>query len=158
MDEENNNNIKDTVNEIKKAQKVASKAASGNWIGAAKEALKSDAFKKKLKRRIIKYLIMLLIPMLLAASFFGVANTMKDELITLFANIGTNTKGLISGLWQKINKATGNEFWIKLDDGGETTYIIDIDSGETLAYKDDNGNEIITNREKLADLTKEEFR
>lgn len=158
MDEEKNNNIKEMTNQIKQAQKVASKAASGNWIGAAKEALKSDAFKKKLKRKLIKYSIMALIPVIIAASFFGIANTVKDELVNLFVSIGTNTKGLISGLWQKINKATGNEYWVKLDEEGKTTYIMDVDTGEMLAYEDDNGNKMIAKRDKLAELVKEEYR
>ena len=158
MDEEKNNNIKEMTNQIKQAQKVASKAASGNWIGADKEALKSDAFKKKLKRKLIKYSIMALIPVIIAASFFGIANTVKDELVNLFVSIGTNTKGLISGLWQKINKATGNEYWVKLDEEGKTTYIMDVDTGEMLAYEDDNGNKMIAKRDKLAELVKEEYR
>ena len=59
-DEGNNENLVDKAKEIKEdvetAQKIAANAASGNWIGVAKEALKKlkdkNFIKKKLKASI----------------------------------------------------------------------------------------------------------
>ena len=96
MDEKNTvgeakEQIENAKKETEQIAKAASKAASGNYVGALKDALKSDVVKKKIRRALITAAIKLLIPVLvvvvLASAVFGVftnkksAKTAMDHLI-----------------------------------------------------------------------------
>ena len=74
---------KQTVKEVEEAGKLAANLASGNFIGAAKNAihlLKDKQFKKKLKRKIIMFALQAMIPIIIAACLLGVINGIKDRL------------------------------------------------------------------------------
>ena len=82
MDEEKKD--QNESDQLKSKIKTAAKAASGDYIGAAKEALKSGAFKKKLKRKLIKYALMACVPIIIALCAFGIFNGIKNETDKLY--------------------------------------------------------------------------
>ena len=134
------------IQTAKQTSQLAANLASGNFIGAAKNAinlLKDKQFKKKLKRKIITTIIQFMIPVMIVLCMFGIVNTMKDELINLLSSAVTSVTGFLSKAWQWIT----DDYWIKLDEKIE--YIVDADTGETLGlansmkpedYLDENGN------------------
>lgn len=157
-DEGNNENLVDKAKEIKEdvetAQKIAANAASGNWIGVAKEALKKlkdkNFIKKKLKAFFIKNGIKLLIGLSLVSMVFGVFNSMKDKMIDLLGMARSKNGGFFSQAWQWLT----NDYWIDLDEKFE--YVVDLNTGETLGttesikntYTDEKGNIVDSNGNK----------
>lgn len=130
--EENNRikQVKETVQAVEEGAKLAASLASGNIIEAAKSALKlmkSKQFKKQLKKKLIQILVTALIPIMIAASFFGVLNALKKAMINMF----TEMKGFIGKTWQWMI----DDYWIKLDEKIE--YIIDADTGEMIGAASD---------------------
>ncbi len=124
---------KEAIEQAKEVSKLAANAASGNVLGAVKNAaklLKDKNFRKKLKKQLIMIVLQAMIPIIIATCLLGAINAIKDEMITLLANAGTSVGGFLSKAWQWLT----DDFWIKLDDGIE--YIIDVDTGETLGRKD----------------------
>lgn len=124
---------KKTIEEVEEAGKLAANLASGNFIGAAKNAihlLKDKQFKKRLKRKCIMFALQAMIPILIAACLLGVINGIKDKMIDLMASAATSVSGFLSKAWQWMT----DDYWIKLDE--EMEFIVDADTGETLGTKD----------------------
>lgn len=124
--------VKETKKMAEESAKLAANAASGNFIGATKNAfnlLKNKKIKKIIVRKLIKGAILVLIPIILSLCFFGILNTMKDSMIDLLSNASTAISGFLGEAWQWIT----DDYWIKLDEKVE--YIIDSDTGETLGSK-----------------------
>lgn len=137
--------------QLKSKIKTAAKAASGNYIGAAKEALKSGALKKKLKRKLIKYALMACAPIIIALCAFGIFNGIKNEMINLITSAFSTTTGFFSKLWQFIT----DDYWIKLDETYKT-YIIDTTTGKTLAYVE-GGKKYVTDKNYLQDIVNKKW-
>lgn len=158
------NEAKNAIEEGKQAaadaQKIAAKAASGNYIGAAKDAIKSGALKKQIKKKLITNLIRTLIPLLIvvimAASLFGVLNRMKNEMIQLFSNAKTSLTSFLSDVWKWFT----DDYWIDLEE--EMDYVVNVKTGETLGrkdaddgdYTDEEGNPVETEIQKYTIVDK----
>lgn len=156
--EEDNENLVDKANEVKKeietAQKIAANAASGNVIGVAKEALKKlkdkNFIKKKIKAFLIKNGLKMLLGLALAAMVFGVFSSIKDKMVDLIGMSQSKIGGFFSEAWQWLT----NDYWIDLDEKFE--YVVDSNTGETLGtpdsmkntYEDGNGNIVDSNGNK----------
>lgn len=97
-----------------------------NFIKAAKNGgneLK-EQFKKQLKKIIIKAGIIIIIVLAIAASFFGILNTIKDAMISLY----TTTSSIISEAWKWLT----DDYWINLE--GEIE--IDDETGQSYTIVD----------------------
>ena len=117
----------ENVEMAKDAAQVAGKAATGDWAGAAKNALnllKNGQFKKRLKMQIIKIIITLMLPIILGAFVLGVFNVVKDTLVGLIANAISIVAGFFEDAWQYITDG----YWFDLD--AKKDYVID---GQTLS-------------------------
>ena len=133
-DEEKDENLVDKAKEIKEdveiAERIAANAASGNWIGVAKDVLKKlkdkNFIKKKLKAFFIKNGLKMLLGLALAAMVFGVFNSMKDKMIDLLGMAQSKIGGFFSEAWQWLT----NDYWVDLDEKFE--YVVDLNTGETL--------------------------
>lgn len=124
---------KKTIEEVEEAGKLAANLSSGNFLGAAKNAihlLKNKQFQKRLKRKLIMFGLKAMIPIIIAACLFGVINAIKDKMVDLMANAATSVSGFLSKTWQWMT----DDYWIKLDE--EMEFIVDTDTGETLGTKD----------------------
>ena len=157
-DEEKDENLVDKAKEIKEdveiAERIAANAASGNWIGVAKDVLKKlkdkNFIKKKLKEFFIKNGLKMLLGLALAAMVFGVFNSMKDKMIDLLGMAQSKIGGFFSEAWQWLT----NDYWVDLDEKFE--YVVDLNTGETLGttesikntYTDEKGNIVDSNGNK----------
>lgn len=151
---------KEAMIAAEEASKLAANIASGNFIGAAKNAvhlLKNKEFKKKLKKKIIMSLLKCMIPVIIAVCLLCGIMAIKDTMVGLLANAGTAISGFLSEAWQWMT----NDYWIKLDEKIE--YTIDADTGETLGtpttitdedLKDENGNQRNTTTESYTIVDK----
>ena len=160
MDEEERSKIDqakekaaETKQAIQSGAKIASKAASGDYIGAAKEALKNGAIKKKIKRAIIMGIIKMLVPLMiivaLASAVLGIFDKIKEQEISLKASMGSIKTGFFSKLWKRIT----NDYWIDLnDDESFKTYLVSTVDGKTVAYRDENNEIAIFNKDDLNSL------
>ena len=104
----------ENVQMAKDAAEAAGKASTGDWVGAAKNALnllKNGQFKKRLKMQIIKIIIMIMLPILLGAFVLGVFNVVKDTLVGLIANAISIVAGFFEDAWQYIN----DDYWFNMD-------------------------------------------
>lgn len=141
---------------VKSDLKIAKNALSGNIAGAVKEAIKSGKLKGVIKKKLIKFGIIALVFILIVATFFAIANKIKEEVVNIFSSIGSTVKGFMGKLWQNIkNFFEGDnpedDYWVDLTK--KTTYILDKKTGENLAYKDpETGESVIYNRQQLIDL------
>lgn len=112
---------KQMVEGAKQATKLAANAASGNWLGAAKNALNLLKNKKLMKRMIIQAVlpvfISILIVVIIASAVFTVFTTIKEKMIEL----ASNTKTAVTGFWKWFT----DDYWIKLDEKVEVTTIDD---------------------------------
>lgn len=132
------NNTNDKANEAKNMASAAGKAASGNILGAAKDAAKGGILKKIGKMllaaflaNLLKLVIVFSIITFLAGGFVGVMNRMKDQMINVTTITRTQKSGFFNKLFKKIFDLFGIEDgknrWINI---GEK-FKIAID-GETL--------------------------
>jgi len=133
MENNEEQNIIDKANETKKiaedTSKLAANLASGNFIGAAKNAfnlLKSKEFKKKLKRKIIMIALQCIIPIIIAVCVFSVLNAVKEKMVEFLSDIGNSISSFFSEIWKWITA----DYWIDLDEEKE---YIDEETGETTS-------------------------
>lgn len=118
---------KEAMEAAKQASELAANVASGNFIGAAKNALnllKNKKFRKMLVRRFIIFALQALIPIIIAVSFFGMLNTIKDAMINLF----TTTASIVAEAWRWLT----DDYWINLDKEMET----DVETGQSYTIVD----------------------
>lgn len=125
------NEVKETANQGSEALKAGANAASGNWIGAAKNGLnllKSKSFRRK---AIITALMNVGVPIIIivfvCVTIFSIGVTIKDTLIQLGSKVSTG----LSEMWQWIT----NDYWIDLSEGQE--YFINAETGKTLGTEEE---------------------
>ena len=125
------NEVKETANQGSEALKAGANAASGNWIGAAKNGLnllKSKSFRRK---AIITALMNVGVPIIIivfvCVTIFSIGVTIKDTLIQLGSKASTG----LSEMWRWIT----NDYWIDLSEGQE--YFINAETGETLGTEEE---------------------
>lgn len=116
------NEINEAKKEIEQVAKAANKAKSGNIIGAAKELLKSEQFRKKLKRKMKILLLKIAAGMILIACLVVSIFAIKDAMVDILSR----ASGFIAKAWQWMT----DDYWIRLDEGVD--YVIDEDTGEVL--------------------------
>ncbi len=133
------NELKEVKEVASNSAKLAKNAASGNVLGAAKNAinlLKSEKFRKMLKKQLILIAIKSIIPIIIiifvAGSVLSIFNTIKDKMGELIGRIGNFS----TSLWTKIT----NDYWIDIDE-------------KVLYEKEDGTKEELT----LADVYMEEL-
>ena len=160
MDEEQESKIdaikekaSETKQAIQSASKIASKAAAGDYLGAAKEALTNGAIKKRIKKAIILGMIKLAVPILLivalGSAVLGVFDKIKEQEISLKASMGSIRTGFFSKLWKRVT----NDYWIDLNDEESfKTYLVSTVDGKTVAYRDENDEIVIFNKDDLKNL------
>ena len=178
MDEENenklqeaNNKVQDAKNDIKNISKGAAKAASGNYGGAAKDFLKSKAFKKAIKIALLKIIAVILLIVLavyiVAQPLFTIYEAVKNLTLTnmgqTLPNADSTTQSSISKIFRKIGKliksifGANNEsedYWVNLEE--KSKFVIDKDTGENLAYIDDDSQQkLMLSRTALIKMLKE---
>lgn len=107
------NSLNNKKKELEQVVNAVKKAKSGNFLGAAKEALKSGALKKKLKRKLIMLALQILPVILVAIILFSVFVTVRDAMAKLLSSISTS----VSGLWQWMT----DDYWIDLGEKIEYT-------------------------------------
>lgn len=143
--------IAETKQAVEQSAQIAKNIASGNYLAAAKNALKmlkNEKFKKALKKKLIGFALKALIPVIICAVFFASINKIKNEMINLMSSISTSVTGFIKRAW----KWMSDDYWIKLDE--KSQYVLNLETGEVLdvlekgetpgVYTDDSGNEIPT--------------
>lgn len=141
-------NIGEAKETGKEALKLGANAASGNWAGAAKNALNLAKNKKVRRKIIIHALLQILVPIIIvvivATSIFSIGVAIKDTLIELGSKVSTG----LAKMWQWLT----NDYWIDLSKG--TEYIIDAETGQTLGTEEElkesgqwNGDGTITDDE-----------
>lgn len=116
------NEINEAKKEIEQIAKAANKAKSGNIIGAAKELLKSEKFRKKLKRKMTILLLQIAAGMILISCLVVSIFAIKDAMVDILSR----ASGFIAKAWQWMT----DDYWIRLDEGVD--YVIDEDTGEVL--------------------------
>lgn len=116
------NEINEAKKEIEQVAKAANKAKSGNIIGAAKELLKSEKFRKKLKRKMTILLLQIAAGMILISCLVVSIFAIKDAMVDILSR----ASGFIAKAWQWMT----DDYWIRLDEGVD--YVIDEDTGEVL--------------------------
>lgn len=126
---EDNKDIVQKANEVKQniqtVNRAAQKASGGNYVGAAMELLKSDAFKKKLKKMlimaIIKVVALLMVVVIVAGIIFAVVSAIKDVMVGFLEETSTSVTRFFQKIW---NWLTGTEiYWTDLSK--KYTYYID---------------------------------
>lgn len=123
-------NIVEKANEVKKAAeetaKLAANISSGNFIGAAKNALnllKNKQFRKALKRKLIMFALQAMIPIIIAVCFFSLLTSVKDKLVDFLSGAGNSISTFFSKTWEWLTESN----WIELDKELDYTTI----NGET---------------------------
>ena len=160
MDEEKKEAVKEKVEEAKATIKVASKAASGDYIGAAKDAIKSGLLKKATKRyiivAIIKFLLPIIMVLLIVGCQFAIYEKIKDTMVDIITSPISATKGFFANIWNFLTGGGSEDYWIDLDKT-EKEYVIDTRDGKTIAYKDDDDKYIIIDKNNLITLAQVEY-
>lgn len=125
------NEVKETANQGSEALKAGANAASGNWIGAAKNGLnllKSKSFRRKaIITALMNVGVPIIIIVFICVTIFSIGVTIKDTLIQLGSKVSTG----LSKMWEWITD--GN--WIDLSEGQE--YFINTETGETLGTEEE---------------------
>ena len=178
MDEENenklqeaNNKVTDAKNDIKNISKGAAKGAAGNYVGAAKDFLKSKAFRKAIRLALLKIVAVILLIVLavyiVAQPLFTIYDTVKNLTLTnmgqTLPNADSTTQSSISKIFSRVGKLIkslfgvndeSEKYWINLEE--KSKFIIDKDTGENLAYVDEEANQkLMLSRTALVKMLKE---
>lgn len=141
MENNEEQNLKDKSKELKKGldetKKLAANMASGNVLGAIKNAIKLAKNKKVVKQRIITIALQIIIPCMLIACLFAVFASITDKLKDFISNLLTPVSGIV--------KRLTDDYWIDLDERIE--YIVDAETGETLGIAGEVSEEALKNED-----------
>ena len=96
------NNIKEIEKGIKDGASLAKNAASGNILGAAKDALKLAKNKKIKKQLIIQAVMPIVIVIFIAVAFVSVLSAVGNTVLDIIGGIGQAITDVAGGIWEGI--------------------------------------------------------